>query len=176
MRLRFYHIVLGFLFLSFFSCTKELSYEGGTPLTGNPTPPDSTSTGPVSSKDTFYVTINGQKWVAPVITGNLLNGFPPSLAITGSSTGGAPAVAISFSADADPAGSPYTLGAGTNSGIYILTSTSVFLSTSGQLTILENNSTTKRVRGNFNFQATDPTGGSMQTQQLDAGYFSVQYQ
>jgi hypothetical protein len=174
MRLRFYHIVLILAFLSFFSCSKELSYEGGAPLTGNPLPPPD-STGQASSKDTMYATIGGQKWVAANISANALS-FSSTLVITGSSLTGLPTVGLNLSSSITPAGSPYDLGPVTsnNYGLYLLSATNVLTSTTGQLTILENNGVTKRVRGNFNFQAVNPT--NMQTAQLDSGYFSVQVQ
>ncbi len=95
MRMRFFHIFLVFAFLSFFSCSKELSYEGGTPITGNPTPPPD-STGPVSSKDSFYVSINGQKFVAQNITATAIS-FSSQLVITGSAITGFPTVGLTLS-------------------------------------------------------------------------------
>ncbi|MEP6952031.1 MAG: hypothetical protein ABI863_22265 [Ginsengibacter sp.] len=45
---------------------------------------------------------------------------------------------------------------------------------SGTLTILEHNITTKRIRGNFNFHASEVPGTKVS--ELTEGYFSVIYQ
>src|SRR5579871_200328 len=129
MRMRFFHIFLVFAFLSFFSCSKELSYEGGTPITGNPTPPPDSTTGQDGGKDTMYATIGGQKWVAASISADTLP-FVASLVITGSSQTGPPAVGLNLSLSVNPAGSPYDLGpmTGSNYGLYLLSATNVMVS------------------------------------------------
>jgi Family of unknown function (DUF6252) len=52
--------------------------------------------------------------------------------------------------------------------------TSYLVANSGTLTILEHNTTTKRIRGNFNFSAEELIG--TKTSVLTEGYFSVVYQ
>lgn len=54
------------------------------------------------------------------------------------------------------------------------TSSAYLLGDSGSVTILEHNTTTKRIRGNFNFHAKEMLG--TKTAQLTEGYFSVVYQ
>src|SRR5450432_3186731 len=172
MRLRGVYIVIALVTLAFFSCQKELSYESGTLITGNPVPPpDSTA---ASSADTMRATIDNIAWVAKTVSSSVISGLSTvkQLEITGSSQNGPPAVSLQIPLAILPGG-PYAFGISSATGIYLPTTTTVLLSTQGQLTILENNSTTRRLRGNFQFQATDPTGGNTQTDLLTKGYFSI---
>ena len=59
-------------------------------------------------------------------------------------------------------------------GLYMDGTTS-FGSESGTLKILEHNTTSKRIRGTFDFEAQEPTNASS-TAKLTEGYFSIQYQ
>jgi hypothetical protein len=63
----------------------------------------------------------------------------------------------------------------TYTGIYSPVINSTFGSASGTLNILENDPAAGRIRGNFEFLATDPTFQDPKTYQLSNGYFSVQY-
>jgi hypothetical protein len=58
--------------------------------------------------------------------------------------------------------------------LYNPTATISRLSTSGTLEILENDPTTKRIRGNFQFQADEPLNPAIKNQ-ITGGYFSVEY-
>jgi Family of unknown function (DUF6252) len=155
--------------LAFFSCQKELSYEGGTRITP---PPDSAASG----ADTMRATIDNNDWVAITVNSSVISGLSNTkeIEITGASQNGTPAISLQMPLDILQGG-PYAFGITSATGIYLPTSTTVLLSTQGQLTILENNSTTRRLRGNFQFQAADPTGGSTAPDQLTKGYFSIQY-
>jgi len=167
MRLRGLYIVVALASLVFYSCEKEYSYEGGTLLT----PPDSIPV--VSSADTMLATVNGSGWVAQTISASAFSG---QIEITGSSLTGPPAVSLTMASTASP-GAPYAFGSTGSpyTGIYLPTTTGFLQSTSGQLTILENDSVTRRVRGNFQFLATDPTGQTADSAELTLGYFSVQH-
>jgi hypothetical protein len=174
MRLRgLYIISLALAALAFYSCQKELSYEGGAPITGPVVPPPVPPPA-VSSKDTMRATINGTPWVAQTISAPVISVFSTSnIAITGSGAAGPPAVSLNIPTSL-AVGGPYDFSANSVSGIYLPTTTTVLLSSTGQITILENNATTQRVRGNFQFQATDPTG-TAGSASLTLGYFSVKY-
>ncbi len=58
-------------------------------------------------------------------------------------------------------------------GIY-LDGTNSLGSVSGTLKILEHNTATKRIRGNFNFKAESPLNTNIASS-LTEGYFSVEY-
>jgi len=61
-------------------------------------------------------------------------------------------------------------------GLYNPSPTASMYSDSGSLIILENNTTTKRLRGNFNFVAkTMPGGPVLADVNITEGYFSVTY-
>lgn len=136
--------------------------------------PYSTSFPPASQGDTMQAIIDGQNWAAKSIIASSLSN---TLIINGSALNGAQAVSLLMPLDVLPGG-PYTLNytGFTYYGLYSPIVTTGFASTSGNLTILENDPIKKRVRGNFDFQATDPTGVNNQTYHLTSGYFSVQYQ
>lgn len=174
MRLRGLYIIVGALAsLAFFSCQKELSYEGGAPITGSSGPlPDSMP--PDGGADTMRATINGTLWVAHTVSSSVISGVSAikEIEITGSSPAGTPAVGLTMPGDI-AVGGPYAFGVTSTTGIYLPTTTNVLLSTGGQVTILENNSTTFRVRGNFQFEATNSTGTD--SVKLTLGYFSVKY-
>ncbi len=174
MRLKgLYIISLMVAILGLFSCQKELSYEGGAPITGTPVVPPPDSTPVVSSADTMRATINGTPWVAQTVTAPVISAFSISnIAITGSGAAGPPAVSLNIPASL-AVGGPYDFTANGVSGIYLPTATTLSLFSTGQITILENDSTTQRIRGNFQFVATDP--GMMGSASLTLGYFSVKY-
>ena len=136
--------------------------------------PYSTSFPPANQGDTMYAVIEGQNWAAKSILGSSLSN---TLIINGSALNGAQAVTLMMPLDVVPGG-PYTLDytGFTYYGLYSPVVTAGFASTSGNLTILENDPINKRVRGHFDFLASDPTNQSSQTYHLTAGYFSVQYQ
>ena len=120
----------------------------------------------------MYATIDGAAWVAQSIQGTAV---APQLAIAGSAVSGVPTVSLVFPLATGPGSYGLSISGLTYIGIYNPTLTSALTSASGTLTILENNPATKRVRGNFSFTATDPSGQSATTDQLTNGYFSVKY-
>ncbi len=131
---------------------------------------DTNAIPPANSSDTFRVKANGADFPVFSTLGisvyNMIN-------ISASDQNVTKTVGISFPSDATP-------------GVYTFTSfgpdyiaqynigNSYLVGESGTLTILENNATTKRVRGNFNFHASEILGS--QTADLTEGYFSVVYQ
>jgi hypothetical protein len=136
--------------------------------------PYTTSLPTASQGDTMNAVIDGQAWSAKsIVASNVSN----TLIINGSALNGAQAVSLLMPLGVQ-VGGPYTLDytAFTYYGIYSPVVTQGFASTSGHLTILVNDPVSKRVKGNFDFLASDPTGMSSQTHQLTSGYFSVVYQ
>ena len=137
----------------------NISYSSSLPIGGNPT-------------DSFQVKISGTMWTAPVVLGISTGG---QLAITGSDPTASKAVVLTMAATVTPGNYTFSL-TGTTLGIYTPDAdpNNIKVSSLGTLTILEHNTTTKRIRGNFNFTASDilnPFNVVLLTQ----GYFSVTY-
>jgi len=129
---------------------------------------------PAANKgDTMQASIEGQKWIArSILASNISN----TLVINGSALNGTQAISLILPFDIAPGG-PYLFDymQFTYTAIYSPVINSTFGSASGTLNILENDPTTGRIRGNFEFLAQDPTFQDPKTYQLTNGYFSVQY-
>jgi len=126
-----------------------------------------------NSTDTFKVKIAGSLWTAPVVLGLSAGG---QLVVTGSDPAIQKSVALAFPSTITPGTYAFNITTGTYIGTYIpdLDPTHIKISTLGSLTILEHNTTTKRIRGNFFFTASDfanPLNFILMTE----GYFSVTY-
>lgn len=136
--------------------------------------PYSSSLPPSNSTDTVKADIDGQHWAAKSVLSSVISNI---LVINGSFLNGTQSVSLLMPQNIQ-AGGPYALDytAFTYYGFYSPQVTGGFASTSGSLYILENDLANKRIRGNFDFLAADPTGQLSQTHQLTNGYFSVQYQ
>lgn len=134
--------------------------------------PYNTSTSPggtASTTDTIRAKIDNTNWTAVGITGNSSGG---SLIISGAAIDGKKTVSLIM-----PEGvtsGTYNLDGLSYIGLYLPTPSTIYLSESGKITVIEHNSTTKRIRGSFDFKATDQTGSI--SAQLTDGYFSVKYQ
>ncbi len=126
---------------------------------------------PVSSLDTMYANIDGTKWTAQSIAASA---FSNMLAISGSNPDGSQAVGLLMLLNVAP-GNSYSLDLGNNVGTYSPTVSINLPSPSGSLMILENNASTRRVRGNFQFLAADVVGLGNTSHLITNGYFSVQY-
>jgi hypothetical protein len=133
---------------------------------------------PASATDTFRVKIAGTSWTPASITGIKVT-LPQfsSLSINATDAVGSKSVGLTMPPDITPG--TYTLDffGMTYIGQYNPDNDPNHSqgSTSGTLTILEHNTGTKRIRGNFNFRAesiANPAINSMLTE----GYFSVKYQ
>jgi uncharacterized protein DUF6252 len=125
-----------------------------------------------NGSDTMNVAINGANWTAQNIIASALAG---QLIINGSSVNGAQAVSLIMPLSVAPGS--YTLDYTTTQtyiGAYTQTPSISLVSAGGTLTILENNTSTHRIKGNFQFQAVDPLGVNS-SQTLTNGYFSIQY-
>lgn len=127
---------------------------------------------PASSTDTFRVKLNGTSWAPASIAGATALG---KIGISATSSDATKTVGLALPANITPGTYKFELF-GTYLGQYnpdtdpLHTRTSV----SGTLTILEHNTTTKRIRGNFSFRAEEPTNSANFTN-VSEGYFSVKY-
>lgn len=135
-----------------------------------------TSLPPSSSGDTLTASIDGKAWKGNTIEATVTSG---QLSIIGASSDGSQTIGLLMPATATPGSyaldgsNPSYLGAYTQ----VANSTSTGLvSTKGTLTILANNTSTRRIRGTFQFTAKDPTGASTATHTVNSGVFSVHYQ
>jgi hypothetical protein len=123
--------------------------------------------------DTMRATIDGSAWAAQAINGTALSGI---LTISGSHSDGTLATILVMPQGVTPGSWTLDINGGQFIGLYDPTPTIVMASSGGILQILENNQVTKRIRGNFQFQATVPLGAATaRTDQVTSGYFSVQY-
>lgn len=134
---------------------------------------------PASSTDTFTVKIDGADWKAESIFSTYV-ALTSQITIVANNAGATKSVGLTMPADITAAGSPYTLDFWglTYIGLYNTTNPSLSLaSESGNLTILEHNTTTKRIRGNFDFKASEIVPSTPpKVANLTSGYFSVKYQ
>lgn len=124
-----------------------------------------------NGSDTLTVAINGTNWTAQNI---IASGLTGQLIVNGSTVNGAQAVSLIMPLSVTPGS--YTLDYTTQNyiGAYTQAPSIYLVSAGGTLTILENNASTHRIRGNFQFEAIDPMGVNS-SQSLTNGYFSIQY-
>jgi len=138
-----------------------------------------TSLPPSNSTDTFKVKIAGTLWVPPVILGSKTPAAPPlvpQIAITGTSTDGTKSVGMFMPLSITPGSYTFDLFGGTYLGLYNPDTDPNHsqAAMSGTLTILSHNTTTRRIRGNFNFHAEALLNPLLNTE-LTEGYFSISY-
>jgi Family of unknown function (DUF6252) len=123
--------------------------------------------------DTFYVQIDSSNWVAPSISANDMSG---QFVVYGSTVDGTKSVGLFMPQTITPGTYTLNYSGSTYFGQYNPTdSTTLEAQGNGTLQILENNTVTGRLRGNFNFLA-QPLSGPSPTAQLNNGYFSVTVQ
>ena len=133
-----------------------------------------TTTPPAISTDTFTVKIDGVVFNPFTIQGlhiTLLN----QLSILGTDQTGLKSVSLYLPDTVIPGTYPITGLGGSYFGQYNKNSSTFLASDTGTVTILEHNSSTRRIRGTFNFHAAElllPTDQA----QLTVGYFSVVHQ
>jgi hypothetical protein len=139
-----------------------------------------TSLPPTPSTDTFKVKIAGSLWVPPVVLGAMTPPVPPltsQLGITGTDATVTKSVGLLMPANITPGTYTLDLFGATYVGLYNpnLDPNNSQASTSGTLTILSHNTSTKRIRGTFNFHAQALLNPLLNTQ-LTEGYFAITYQ
>lgn len=135
---------------------------------------------PANSSDTFRVKIAGTQWIPPTIFSVSTPAIPPlspKIAISATTPTGDKTVGLTFPANITP--DAYTLDffGFEYIGQYNPDTDPNHsqASSSGTLTILSHNTSTKRIRGNFNFHAEALLNPLLFTE-LTEGYFSVTYQ
>ncbi len=128
-----------------------------------------------SGTDTFRVKINGNPFTYNLLTGIKTFGIIGISASNLSGTLATPTVGISLPDNIVPGS--YAFNTFTYTGQYNPNDSTFMEADSGTVTILEHNVTTKRIRGNFHFEAdTVFTGLPNPNIFLTEGYFSVRYQ
>lgn len=130
---------------------------------------------PANTKDTFRVKIDGSSFPVYSIVGvNINNTFFNTLSITVNNQAANKTVGLIMPSDVKPGTYDYSPLDADFLGQYNPTSSTFLVANSGKITILEHNTTTKRIKGNFNFEAKEITGSAKAS--LTEGYFSVTYQ
>ena len=141
--------------------------------------PYTTTLPPGNTNDTFRVKIAGTLWVPPTVFASKTPAAPPLLpqiAITGTSADGTKSVGMFMPENITPGSYTFDLFGATYLGLYNPDTDPNHSqgAMSGTLTILSHNTTTRRIRGNFNFHAEALLNPSLNTQ-LTEGYFSITY-
>lgn len=119
--------------------------------------------------DTFRVKVDGSQYT---YTSLALNNVGGSFSIIATQGTGSSNVNVTVNSTLVPGA--YTVGGTDYNGFYNAGS-NIFTATTGNLTILENNATTRRIRGNFNFTGASITPGTPPDAVLSEGYFSMRY-
>lgn len=135
----------------------------------------STTLPPSSAKDTFRVKIDGTAWTPASITGvavPLMN----QIAVNATTSNASKTVGLVFPADITPGSYTLDLFGATYIGLYNPDTDPNHSkgSVSGTLQILEHNTATRRVRGNFNFRGEELLN-PQNFANITEGYFSVTY-
>lgn len=134
-----------------------------------------TSLPPTSNTDTLKASIDNKAWAATHIEGMVTQG---QLTILGASADATQTIGLlmpsataagTFQLDGSVPGylGAYTLLAGS--------SANQFVSTKGTVTVIENNTSTLRIKGSFTFTATDPANANGASHSITSGVFSVYY-
>jgi hypothetical protein len=127
-----------------------------------------------SGTDTFRVKINGTAFTYNLLTGIKTFGMISVSAGNANGSGGTPSVGLTFPETVAPG--TFEFGNFEYIGQYNPTGTLFMEADTGRVTILEHNTTTKRIRGNFHFSAdTVFTGPPTPNILLNEGYFSIKY-
>ena len=126
---------------------------------------------PASSLDKFRVNADGFSFPTYVIsTINVSN----EISITASDVLAIKRVAVTVPANTIPGSYTLDFSGMIYFGIYYPDTSNMLISNPGAITIVENNVSSKRIRGTFSFTAK-PLNGSAITSVLTNGYFSVKY-
>jgi Family of unknown function (DUF6252) len=134
--------------------------------------PYSDSLPTISKLDTLTATVNNIAWPGVGITVQMLGG---EMVISGAQSDGSNAITLLLPSNSQPGS--YSLANITLDncqGIFNPTPTPSLASTSGNLNVLENNVLHSRIRGSFQFAASDPLGTG-DTYNINDGYFSIYY-
>jgi len=133
--------------------------------------PFETAVPPGNANDTFKVKINGTAFPTTSALGILSSG---QIAIVANENPVNRTVGLFMPQNITPGTYNLDILGGQYIGIFNPNPSTAYASTSGTLTILEHNTSTKRIRGNFNFVAAPISGPG--TANLTEGYFAITYQ
>ena len=122
-----------------------------------------------AATDTFRVKIDGTDFTYNLLSGN--TSF--NMILITASQGGTKSVGITMPSNVTPGS--YNYGGTTYVGSYNPDASTFLGAETGNLTILEHNTTTKRIRGTFNFHANTVFSHLPPNAELTEGYFSVVY-
>jgi hypothetical protein len=136
----------------------------------NPPPPG-------ADKDTLTAVVDGSSFDAAQVEATLANsptGGPAQLLISGIAANGTQDIALLMPASVASGTYDLDFTAGNYIGIYYPSQAVTLVSISnGTLTIISNDTVTKRIKGTFNFTATPFTSGTPAN--ITQGYFAVSY-
>jgi hypothetical protein len=124
--------------------------------------------------DTMTATIDAKAWVGKSIQAAITAG---NLTIVGVSADGSQSVGLIMPYNTTPGTYPLDGSNLSYIGVYTVLAngnTAGLVSVSGQVTVTQNNTTTKRISGTFTFTASNPANPS-QTGNITQGVFSVYY-
>jgi hypothetical protein len=129
---------------------------------------------PSSSTDTFKVKINGSSWTPGFVASVSTMG---TLAVSGSDAAGVKSVGLTMPSTITPGTYTLDLFGAQYIGLYNPDSDPNHsqASTSGTLTILSHNTSTRRIRGTFSFHA-EALLNPLLFSEITEGYFAVTYQ
>lgn len=131
-----------------------------------------TSLPPAVNTDTFFVKVDGVGWSPPSITATIRLG---SLVVAASEQDGSRNVGLFMPTTVTAGNYNLNFATGTYFGEYGPDSATILISDStGTLQIIENNTSTRRIKGTFQFPAKDISSGG-QSAVLTEGSFSVGY-
>lgn len=134
-----------------------------------------TSLPPSSALDTFKVKIDGTSWTPYSVTGIAVPIFN-QIAVNATDATGGKTVGLAFPNTITPGSYTFDFYGATYMGQYNPDTNPMHSKAgmSGTLTILEHNTTTRRIRGNFNFRAEELSTPA-NFANISEGYFSVKY-
>ena len=122
------------------------------------------------STDTFKVKVEGVDFPTYSVIGlNLMN----TLSLTVNNQAGSKTIGLVMPSDVKAGTYKFSPAEMEFYGQYNVSASTYLVAYAGTLTILEHNTATKRVKGNFNFEAKELTGEEKAN--LTEGYFSVTY-
>jgi hypothetical protein len=130
-----------------------------------------------NATDTFRVKVDGVDWVnySGIATYANVPGFENILIVSNADASATTTIGLTVGATVTPGSYIFELF-GDAMGQYNPNGSAVsYVADGGNLTILEHNTTTKRIRGTFNFPAT-PFMGTGTAINFTEGYFSMRYQ
>jgi hypothetical protein len=124
-----------------------------------------------SSSDTLQATVGGVQFNSAQVVTSITDS---TLFIAGISSDGVSDIALGMPQGVIPGTYPMDFATGTYYGVYNPSSSNTLLSQmNGTLTIISNNTVTRRIIGNFSFIASPLSSGTPVT--ISSGYFSVSY-